>query len=109
MRMAQWNKKNGGPKIVEVLEGALHALSTTSATPEELDKILWLLAGIRALPALEFPHAYPAWRVPPLGGREPPRDRIATYSQAMNGFGHIRRNATIVHALRESGMHPVIL
>lgn len=109
MRMGKWKKGNGGPKIVEVLEGALHALSTTSATPEELDKIRELLDGMRASPALGMPRADAAWHVPPLAARQPPQPRIATYSQGMHGFGHIRRNATIAHALRESGMNPVIL
>jgi len=107
--MAKWKKRNGGPRIVEVLEGALHALSTTSATPEELDKIRELLDGMRASLALGTPRPDQTWRVPPLAAREPPQPRIATYSQGMHGFGHIRRNATIAHALRESGMHPVIL
>src|SRR5213596_4046537 len=47
--------------------------------------------------------------LPPLSIREPPLPRIATYSQGMHGFGHIRRNATIAHALRGAGTQAVIL
>ena len=100
-------KGEGVPKIVDALEGALRALSTTSATPEELAEIRTLLDGMRASPALAPP--VDPERVPPLSERDPPLPRIATYSQGMHGFGHIRRNATIAQALRESGVQPVVL
>src|SRR5207245_463220 len=45
----------------------------------------------------------------PRRSRVPSVPRVATYSQGMHGFGHIRRNATIAHALRASALHPVIL
>src|SRR5213594_965739 len=35
--------------------------------------------------------------------------RIAVYSPGMVGFGHIRRNATIACALRQSALKPVIV
>jgi predicted glycosyltransferase len=99
------------PKIMDALEGALRALSAASATPEELAEIRALLDGMRASPALDAadPGARAGSRLPPLADRDPPLPRIATYSQGMHGFGHIRRNATIAHALRASGMQPVIL
>jgi predicted glycosyltransferase len=84
--------ERGVPEIVEALEFALSALSASSATSEELAEIRALLDGMRASTV-----------------REPSRPRIATYSQGMHGFGHIRRNATIAHALRATGMQPVIL
>ncbi|PYO90817.1 MAG: glycosyltransferase [Gemmatimonadetes bacterium] len=51
----------------------------------------------------------PQSHLPRLSIREPPLPRIATYSQGMHGFGHIRRNATIAHALRGAGTQAVIL
>src|SRR5207244_3766114 len=45
----------------------------------------------------------------PLHAGEPPFPRVTAYSQGMHGFGHIRRNATIAHALRASALQPVIL
>src|SRR5256884_7632687 len=64
-----------------------------------------------ASPALRpfDPMTRPPPRPPPLSVREPPLPRIATYSQGMHGFGHIRRNATIAHALRDAGTQAVIL
>jgi len=35
--------------------------------------------------------------------------RVATYSPGMVGYGHIRRNASISHALRSSALHPAIV
>jgi len=93
------------PKIVETLELTLRALSASSATPEELAEIRKLLDGMRASPAVREPRSH----LPPLSEREPPFPRIATYSQGMHGFGHIRRNATIAHALRGAGTQAVIL
>ena len=108
-------RRNGGPdpspdegdvpRIVETLQLALRALSASSATPEELDEIRRLLDGVRASPAVRPPRSH----LPPLSEREPPLPRIATYSQGMHGFGHIRRNATIAHALRGAGTQAVIL
>src|SRR5947208_3486692 len=99
------------PKIVKTLEFALRALSASSATPEELAEIRRLLDGMRASPALRAvePVTPPRSHLPPLSAREPPLPRIATYSQGMHGFGHIRRNATIAHALRDAGTQAVIL
>jgi predicted glycosyltransferase len=99
------------PKIVETLEFALRALSTVSATPEELAEIRKLLDGMRASPALRAadPVTPSQSHLPPLSEREPPLPRIATYSQGMHGFGHIRRNASIAHALRGAGTQAVIL
>ncbi|PYO92537.1 MAG: glycosyltransferase [Gemmatimonadetes bacterium] len=93
------------PGIVEALDLALRALSASSATPEELDEIRRLLGGVRASPAVRAPRSH----LPPLSEREPPLPRIATYSQGMHGFGHIRRNATIANALRGAGTQAVIL
>src|SRR6059058_6613802 len=45
----------------------------------------------------------------PLHAGERPFPRVTAYSQGMHGFGHIRRNATIAHALRASALQPVIL
>src|SRR5204862_1340020 len=99
------------PKIVETLEFALRALSASSATPEELAEIRRLLDGMRtsAAPRAVEPVTPPRSHLPPLPAREPPPPRIATYSQVMHGFGHIRRNATIAHALRDAGTQAVIL
>jgi len=99
------------PKIVETLELALRALSTASATLEELAEIRKLLDGMRASSAVRAadPLTPPRSHQPPLFVREPPLPRIATYSQGMHGFGHIRRNATIAHALRGAGTQAVIL
>ncbi len=98
------------PKIVETLELALHALSASAATPGELAEIRRLLDGMRASPALRADPVTPTRsHLPPLSEREPPLPRIATYSQGMHGFGHIRRNATIAHALRGAGTRAVIL
>ncbi len=93
------------PRIVEALDLALRALSASSATAEELDEIRRLLDGLRASPVVRAPRSH----LPPLSEREPPLPRIATYSQGMHGFGHIRRNATIAHALRGAGTQAVIL
>jgi len=98
------------PRIVETLELALHALSASAATPGELAEIRRLLDGMRASPALRADPVTPTRsHLPPLSEREPPLPRIATYSQGMHGFGHIRRNATIAHALRGAGTQAVIL
>ena len=99
------------PKFVETLELALRALSTASATLEELAEIRKLLDGMRASSAVHAadPLTPPRSHRPPLLVREPPLPRIATYSQGMHGFGHIRRNATIAHALRGAGTQAVIL
>ena len=98
------------PRIVETLELALHALSASAATPGELAEIRRLLDGMRASPALRADPVTPTRsHLPPLSEREPPLPRIATYSQGMHGFGHIRRNATIAHALRGAGTRAVIL
>ena len=99
------------PSIVETLKLALRALSASSATPEELDEIRRLLDGVRASPAVRAagPATPARLHLPPLSAREPPLPRIATYSQGMHGFGHIRRNATIAHALRGAGTQAVIL
>ena len=35
--------------------------------------------------------------------------RVATYSPGMVGFGHIRRNASIAHALRTSTLRPAVM
>src|SRR5919201_1619388 len=42
-----------------------------------------------------------------VGVTRPPR--VALYSQGMVGFGHIRRNASIAHALRNSALQPSIM
>ena len=112
-RNGRKSPQHGGdvPRIVEALDLALRALSTSSATPEELAEIRELLDGMRASPALRAadPVTPPRSHLPPLSEREPPLPRIATYSQGMHGFGHIRRNATIAHALRGAGTQAVIL
>jgi len=59
--------------------------------------------------AYKDPVTPPQSHRPQLFVGEPPLPRIATYSQGMHGFGHIRRNATIAHALRDAGTQAVIL
>ena len=39
----------------------------------------------------------------------PGRLRVAVYSPGLAGWGHIRRNASIAHALRRSALRPVIV
>jgi len=43
------------------------------------------------------------------GGRTTRAPRVALYSQGMVGFGHIRRNASIAQALRNSALRPSIV
>jgi predicted glycosyltransferase len=89
----------------------LRALSTTLATPEEQDQIHDLLEEFDSPPTLRLvERAAPRpFRPRPRLADVPGVPRVATYSQGMHGFGHIRRNATIAHALRASGLRPVIL
>src|SRR5436189_1083816 len=80
--------------------------------PAELDEIRKLLDDIRVRSeaARSSQQVTPERRRPrPLHAGEPPFPRVTAYSQGMHGFGHIRRNATIAHALRASAMQPVIL
>ena len=89
----------------------LRALSTTLATPEEQDQIHDLLEEFESPPTLRLVERAAPRRPPPRArpAEAPAAPRVATYSQGMHGFGHIRRNATIAHALRASALHPVIL
>src|SRR5256885_4830593 len=80
--------------------------------PAELDQIRKLLDDIRVRSeaARSSQQVTPERRRPrPLHAGEPPFPRVTAYSQGMHGFGHIRRNATIAHALRASALQPVIL
>lgn len=73
--------------------------------------------GSVAAPVRRGPGGSPAARSPVTGvathpgtpGEEGRRCRVALYSQGMIGFGHIRRNATIAHALRASTLEPTIV
>jgi len=94
------------------LELVVQALSTTPAVPAELDQIRKLLDDIRVRSeaARSSQQVTPERRRPrPLHAGERPFPRVTAYSQGMHGFGHIRRNATIAHALRASALQPVIL
>jgi predicted glycosyltransferase/glutathione synthase/RimK-type ligase-like ATP-grasp enzyme len=90
----------------------LHALSTTPATPQELDRIQKLVDDIRTrAPARQ---SNPRLRLVrerrrPRASREESPPRVAMYSQGMVGFGHIRRNASIAQALRASALQPAIV
>src|SRR5207248_7718080 len=78
----------------------------------ELDQIRKLLDDIRVRSeaARSSQQVTPERRRPrPLHAGERPFPRVTAYSQGMHGFGHIRRNATIAHALRASALQPVIL
>src|SRR5436189_6093190 len=80
--------------------------------PAECDEIRKLLDDIRVRSeaARSSQQVTPERRRPrPLHAGEPPFPRVTAYSQGMHGFGHIRRNATIAHALRASALQPVIL
>src|SRR5436190_9374911 len=93
-------------------ELVVQALSTTPAMPAELDQIRKLLDDIRVRSeaARSSQQVTPERRRPrPLHAGERPFPRVTAYSQGMHGFGHIRRNATIAHALRASTLQPVIL
>src|SRR5437016_3680242 len=93
-------------------ELVVQALSTTPAMPAELDQIRKLLDDIRVRSeaARSSQQVTPERRRPrPLHAGEPPFPRVTSDSPGMHGFGHIRRNATIAHALRASALQPVIL
>src|SRR5206468_12941173 len=80
--------------------------------PAELDQIRKLLDDIRVRSeaARSSQQVTPERRRPrPFHAGEPPFPRVTAYSQGMHGFGHIRRNATIAHALRASALQPVVL
>jgi predicted glycosyltransferase/glutathione synthase/RimK-type ligase-like ATP-grasp enzyme len=94
------------------LELVLHALSITPASAEELDQIQKLLdeirvRSVRTEPSPRLRSGRPRPRTP--SARDPVTPRVALYSQGMVGFGHIRRNASIAHALRDSALHPSIV
>ena len=102
----------GHRPLEESIDVVLRALSTTLATLPELDQIESLITQIRTVRA-EAPR-----RSPQLLSGQPQRrartaasahPRVAMYSQGMVGFGHIRRNASIAHALRRSTLEPVIV
>ena len=111
--------RNGGDALPaqdalrdSALELVVQALSTTPAVPAELDQIRKLLDDIRVRSeaARSSQQVTPERRRPrPLHAGERPFPRVTAYSQGMHGFGHIRRNATIAHALRASALQPVIL
>jgi len=85
------------------LDLVLHALSTTPATRQELDRIQRLVDEIRIRAEARHDRRRP--RIP----REAAPPRVAMYSQGMVGFGHIRRNASIAQALRASALQPAIV
>ena len=94
------------------LQLALGALSGTEATPQELAQIESVVDDIR----LRSRAATSPPRVRPGRPRRdsrptqlPSPPRVAMYSQGMVGFGHIRRNASIAHALRGSALQPAIV
>src|SRR5204862_151465 len=111
--------RNGGDALPaqdalrdSALELVVQALSTTPAVPAELDQIRKLLDDIRVRSeaARSSQQVTPERRRPrPLHAGERPFPRVTAYSQGMHGFGHIRRNATIAHALRASALQPAIL
>ncbi len=84
------------------LELVLRAMSITPATPQELDQIERLVDEIKI-------RARAPRSVPRLSATEAPAPRVAMYSQGMMGFGHIRRNASIAQALRQSALKPAVV
>jgi predicted glycosyltransferase/glutathione synthase/RimK-type ligase-like ATP-grasp enzyme len=83
----------------------LRALSTTPATPEELDQIQKLLDATR----LRTEAA--ALSAPPRPGkaRVTAGGRVAIYSQDSLGLGHLRRNTVIGRALLEATADSALL
>src|SRR5947209_6250469 len=94
------------------LQLALGALSDTEATPQELAQIENVVDDIRlrSTAATSPPRVRPGRPRRDSRPTQPPSPpRVAMYSQGMVGFGHIRRNASIAHALRGSALQPSIV
>ncbi|HXL07525.1 MAG TPA: hypothetical protein VN964_11425, partial [Gemmatimonadales bacterium] len=94
------------------LQLALGALSGTEATPQELAQIESVVDDIRlrSRAATSPPRVRPGRPRRDSRPTQPPSPpRVAMYSQGMVGFGHIRRNASIAHALRGSALQPAIV
>ncbi len=94
------------------LDLVLHALSTSPASPQELDQIRKLLDEIQYRSPSSRQSVYGSVRRR-RGGRlaagVSSSPRVALYSQGMVGFGHIRRNASIAQGLRRSSLRPAIV
>jgi predicted glycosyltransferase len=91
-----------------MLELVLRALSFTPTTPQDVEQLERLVDEIRI--RAEAPRS--ARGAPRNGnhrGNGKPSPRVALYSQGMLGFGHVRRNASIAHALRGSALQPAIV
>src|SRR5256714_10585429 len=94
------------------LQLVLGALSGTEATPQELAQIESIVddIGLRSRAATSPPRVRPGRpRRDSRPTQAPSPPRVAMYSQGMVGFGHIRRNASIAHALRGSALQPGIV
>jgi len=94
------------------LQLVLGALSGTEATPQELAQIESVVDDIRlrSTAATSPPRVRPGRPRRDSRPTQPPAPpRVAMYSQGMVGFGHIRRNASIAHALRGSALQPAIM
>ena len=94
------------------LQLVLGALSSTEATPQELAQIESVVDDIRlrSRAATSPPRIRPGRpRRDSRPTQRPAPPRVAMYSQGMVGFGHIRRNASIAHALRASALQPAIM
>ncbi len=92
------------------LDLVLRALSTSPATPQELDQIRKLLDDIQSRsPAPAIRRSAGRRRAGPPAPGKPAPPRVALYSQGMVGFGHIRRNASIAQGLRRSALRPAIV
>src|SRR5437773_7892134 len=94
------------------LQLVLGALSGTEATPQELAQIESVVDDIRlrSRAATSPPRVRPGRpRRDSRPTQAPSPPRVAMYSQGMVGFGHIRRNASIAHALRASELQPAIV
>jgi len=94
------------------LQLVLGALSGTEATPQELAQIESVVDDIRlrSRAATSPPRVRPGRPRRDSRPTQPPSSpRVAMYSQGMVGFGHIRRNASIAHALRGSALQPAIV
>ncbi len=94
------------------LQLVLGALSGTEATPQELAQIESIVDDIRlrSRAATSPPRVRPGRpRRDSRPTQAPSPPRVAMYSQGMVGFGHIRRNASIAHALRASELQPAIV
>ena len=95
-----------------MLELVLRALAFTPTTPQDVEQLERLLEEIRIRSEAPKPARAGARRCTLAGngnGNGTPSPRVALYSQGMVGFGHVRRNVSIAHALRVSALQPAIV